>query len=90
MAERTRDDLISQAIVDLHQLGYARQLFREIGRVLQLRHLVFDHLDSHRCHPALRLRPQVCRPAQGPTRADESALRVLEQEVGQVQDAVRG
>src|SRR3954454_1004090 len=31
MAERTRGELIQQDIRDLHKLGYAQQLFREMG-----------------------------------------------------------
>src|SRR3954468_8050579 len=31
MAERTRGELIQQDIRDLHTLGYAQQLFREMG-----------------------------------------------------------
>src|SRR5919198_4308519 len=31
MADRTREDLIKQDISDLHRLGYAQQLFREMG-----------------------------------------------------------
>src|SRR3954451_2045843 len=31
MAERTRGELIQQDIRDLHRLGYAQQLFREMG-----------------------------------------------------------
>src|SRR5919197_571044 len=31
MADRTREDLIKQDISDLHKLGYAQQLFREMG-----------------------------------------------------------
>src|SRR5215212_10250485 len=31
MAERTRQELIQQDIRDLHKLGYAQQLFREMG-----------------------------------------------------------
>src|SRR3954471_17060891 len=31
MAERTRGELIQQDISDLHKLGYAQQLFREMG-----------------------------------------------------------
>jgi hypothetical protein len=31
MAERTRDDLIKQDLYDLHKLGYAQQLSREMG-----------------------------------------------------------
>ncbi|MEO8089414.1 MAG: hypothetical protein ABI703_03865 [Gemmatimonadales bacterium] len=31
MADRTRDELIQQDIRDLHKLGYAQQLFREMG-----------------------------------------------------------
>ena len=49
----------------LHALGYAQELRRSNGRVLELRHLVHDHLDPVRNAHALRHRIQLRRPGHG-------------------------
>jgi len=58
---RARQQIIAEDVRDLHRLGYAQQLYREMGGFSNFA-ISFSIISVlHRCDSALRVRPAVCR-----------------------------